>query len=180
MILSDIDIAEEIIADRLGIDPYIGGEQLQPASVEVHLDFDWRLATGSGDLVLEQEEFILAHTVEKVRIPPHLVAQLTGKSSLARLGLAIHAVAGYIDPGFEGQITLELKNLNPRPLRMKEDGSWELDPYGGRLIRLQRGQAIGQLVFHLLTSPSQRPYGSDGLSSHYQGQLGTTPSHLAT
>lgn len=182
MILSDIDIAEEIYSGRLGIDPYTGGEQLQPASVEVHLAFDPHLATGSGDLVLEPEEFLLAHTVEKVRIPRHLVAQLTGKSSLARLGLAIHATAGYVDPGFEGQITLELKNFNPwpQPLAIGAAGWPSVNRIAEGSIALQRGQPIGQLVFHVLTSPSQRPYGSDGLGSHYQGQLGTTPSHLAT
>lgn len=187
MILSDIDIAEEIYSGRLGIDPYTGGQQLQPASVEVHLDFDWRLGDCREELTLEPEQFLLAHTVEKVRIPPHLVGHLHGKSSLGRLGLLVHSTAGLIDPGFEGQITLELKNLNPLPLHL---GTYGTGSYGNvgvypmsippRTITLQRGQAIGQLVFHVLSSPSQRPYGHPDLGSHYMGQLGTTPSHLAT
>ena len=78
------------------------------------------------------------------------------------LGLLVHATAGWIDPGFSGQIVLELKNLSDKP------------------ITLRQGQPVAQLVFHQLTRPAQRPYGHPELGSHYQNQKGTVHSYLET
>lgn len=154
MLLSDRDLATEMRHGDLVVAPWRGGVQLQPASIEVHLDFEGR---GFG-FTLMPNQFRLAHTEEKIKLPPHLAARIEGKSSWARLGLQIHC-AGFIDPGFLGQVTLELKNLTDQP------------------ITLDRGAAVGQLAVFRLSSPSQRPYGSDGLSSHYQGQMGTRQSY---
>ncbi len=111
-----------------------------------------------GLVTLRPGEFALATTAETVHIPSNLAARVEGKSSLGRLGLSTHITAGFIDAGFNGQITLELKN--------------ETD----QMQILQRGMAISQLCFFELNSPAARPYGSPGLGSHYQGQVGTTPS----
>ena len=107
--------------------------------------------------ILHPGEFALAHTAEFVKIPPDLVARVEGRSSLGRLAIVVHATAGFIDPGFEGTITLELSNL------------------GRAAVKLYSGMRIGQLVFHTMTSPAERPYGI-GRGSKYQGQRGAVPS----
>jgi dCTP deaminase len=71
----------------------------------------------------------------------------------------IHSTAGYVDPGWDGEITLELSNVATLP------------------IVLHPGMRIGQMSFERMSSPSERPYGSASLGSHYQGQSGATPSH---
>ena len=87
-----------------------------------------------------------------------IAARLEGKSSLGRLGLLTHSTAGFIDPGFEGHITLELSNVSTLP------------------VKLWPGMKIGQMCFFQLSSPAEHPYGSAGTGSHYQGQRGPTPS----
>ncbi|HEY1394975.1 dCTP deaminase [Roseateles sp.] len=164
MILSDVSLRAELAAGTLVIDPPPADEAIQPASIDLHLGKQLRWTFGDTmelnkrEVWLSPGVFILAHTAEHVTIPRHLVAQLNGKSSLGRLGLAIHITAGFIDPGFSGQITLELHN------------------YSQDAVRLDRGMPIGQLVLMRLTAPAERPYGSAGLGSHYQGQTGATPS----
>ena len=86
-----------------------------------------------------------------------MVARLEGKSSLARLGLMVHATAGYVDPGFKGQLTLEISNV----ARAK--------------ISIFYGMKISQISFLQMTTPAENPYGSGVLGSKYQGQLGTDP-----
>lgn len=154
VILSDRDIKALIAWDQIRVIPLPPPSAYQPASLEVHLaEGVWLAACGRDD-------FRLSHTVETVTLPSHFCAQLNGKSSLGRLGLLVHATAGFIDPGFSGQITLELKNLSSRPLQLVE------------------GMPIAQLVFHGLSSPAERPYGHPELGSHYQGQAGTTKSYM--
>ena len=188
MILSDRDIANRMYPGlgekSIIIDPWPAKARMQPASVELTLAADIKVETcysrvrnangevcvdlaewWGGDLTAERTElhntqFALACTVETVRIPDDLVGQVNGKSSLARRGLIVHTTAGFIDPGFHGQITLELKNVSNTP------------------FHLRAGMAICQLVFMQMTSPALRPYGSEGLGSHYQGQEGPTPSAL--
>lgn len=99
---------------------------------------------------LEPSRFVLAATRERIAVPDDLVARVEGKSSLGRLGLLVHVTAGFIDPGYRGVITLELRNLNMRP------------------IVLRPGMRISQLCFESMTSKAGRPYGSDGLCSKYQ------------
>lgn len=149
VILSDRDIRDEIERGNITIDPP-HPDAIQPASLELHIDRD----------LLIRDNFLLGCTIETVTINNTLCAQVNGKSSLGRLGLLVHATAGFVDPGFSGQLTLELKNIS------------------GRVIQLQQGQAVAQLVFHRLSSPAEKPYGHESLRSHYQGQVGPTPSHL--
>lgn len=113
---------------------------------------------GDDALVLHPGELALGATLETVTVPPGLAVQLNGKSSLGRLGLVVHSTAGWIDPGFCGQVTLELSCLAPLP------------------ILLRPGMPIAQLSFFRLESAAQRPYGAPGLGSRYQGQQGPTPA----
>jgi dCTP deaminase len=152
MILSDLSLREAVEDGLIVIDPAPRDCDYQPASLEVHIADDVMLPAGC---------FLLGHTIQYVEVPSQLSCQLTGKSSLARLGLIIHTTAGWIDPGFCGQITLELCNVSDEK------------------ITLHTGDPIGQLVFQWLDRPATRPYGSPGLGSHYQGQRGTTPSYLS-
>jgi dCTP deaminase len=108
--------------------------------------------------VLVPGVFTLATTLERVKMPVDLVARVEGKSSLGRLGLIIHATAGFVDPGFRGNITLEMMNLGPRP------------------IALKIGMRICQLSFEKVDGRVERPYGHPDLKSKYQGQTGVTES----
>ena len=101
-------------------------------------------------------EFVLGRTLEQVRIPDDVVARIEGKSSLGRLGLIVHATAGFVDPGFRGTLTLEITNLPRVP------------------IKLYAGLPIAQLSFMTLDAPAEQPYGSPELGSHYQGQTAAT------
>ena len=180
MLLSDGDIKAEIAAGRVGLDPW-DPTMVQPSSVDVRLDRFFRLfdnhkypfidpAVDQPDLtrlvqvdpdqsfVLHPGEFVLASTFEFVTLPDDVAARLEGKSSLGRLGLLTHSTAGFIDPGFSGHITLELSNVATLP------------------ITLWPGMKIGQLCFFRLSSPAEKPYGSQEYSSRYQGQRGPTAS----
>jgi dCTP deaminase len=99
--------------------------------------------------------------VETITLPDDIVARVDGKSSLGRLGLLVHATAGYVDPGWTGCLTLELSNQSQMP------------------IALYFGMRIAQVSFLRLTTPVDRPYGSAGLGSKYQGQTGPTPSRIS-
>lgn len=166
MILSDRSLRAELAAGSLVIDPLPEDHAIQPASIDLHLgrQIRWTYRADAnpisidGGFLLAPGRFCLGHTAETVTIPAHLVAQLNGKSSLGRLGLAIHITAGFIDPGFSGQITLELHNCSGLP------------------VRLEPQMPIGQLVLVRMTTAADRPYGSDGLGSKYQHQTGATPS----
>ncbi len=176
MVLSDVDIIERIGNDELVIEPYDEGN-VEPASVDLRLGEDFRIADVGYSVPIDLEEmhggeihwdkqsdsieicpgdFVLATTMERVEIPASLVAEVLGRSSLGRLGISVHQTAGYIDPGFQGEITLELSNHGPVP------------------ITLHKGQRICQIVFKTLTSPALNPYGHEG--SQYQNQSGATPS----
>ena len=113
---------------------------------------------GDAPFVLHPGEFVLGSTLERVRLADDLVARLEGKSSLGRLGLLIHSTAGFIDPGWDGHVTLELSNVATLP------------------IALYPGMKIGQISFLRMTTPADQPYGSGVVGSKYQGQRGPTPS----
>src|SRR3954467_7523984 len=182
MLLSDRDITAAIAEGRLGIEPWDAG-LVQPSSVDVRLDRFFRVFNNSqythidpatqqdelttlvepkGDdpFVLHPGEFVLGSPLEIVTLPDDLAGRLEGKSSLGRLGLLTHSTAGFIDPGFNGHITLELSNVANLP------------------ITLWPGMKIGQLCLLRLTSPAEFPYGSSQAGSKYQGQRGPTPSRL--
>jgi dCTP deaminase len=180
VLLSDGDLRKEIANERLVLEPW-DPAMLQPSSIDVRLDRYFRVFQNSrythidpaqqqDDLtstvepaddepfVLHPGEFVLGSTFESVSLPDDLAGRLEGKSSLGRLGLLTHSTAGFIDPGFTGHITLELSNVANLP------------------ITLWPGMKIGQLCLFRLSSPAERPYGSAGVGSRYQGQRGPTPS----
>lgn len=180
MLLSDRDIKAGIAQGRINLTP-LDLDLVQPASIDVRLDRYFRLfdnhrysvidpATQQEGLtravcvepdepfVLHPGEFVLGSTYEYVQLGDDISARLEGKSSLGRLGLLTHSTAGFIDPGFCGHVTLELSNTATMP------------------ILLHPGMRVGQLCFFGLSSPAERPYGSSGVGSHYQGQRGPTPS----
>jgi dCTP deaminase len=180
VLLSDRDLRAELDAGQLGVHPFDPGH-VQPASIDVRLGNHFRVvdnhaathldpAVDASDLtriavrpdgtafVLHPGEFVLATTLEIVTLGAALAARLEGKSSLGRLGLLVHSTAGFIDPGFTGSVTLELSNVASLP------------------IRLWPGMKIGQLCVFRLSSPAERPYGTAGLGSRYQGQRGPAPS----
>lgn len=123
-------------------------------------DITEKVSVGDEGIIVHPGEFVLGTSQETFELANDIVARVEGKSSLGRLGLLIHATAGYIDPGFRGQITLEISNVANLP------------------IRLYPGMKIGQLSFDNTTTPVDRPYGSVGLGSKYQDQVGATPSQI--
>lgn len=176
--LSDISIEERCKSENPMIEDF-DVSNLQPASYDVHLSDKLKYYEASNytnyrglldptvhkvincfveevDLkytyLLLPGKFIIGCTNEKVNIPKDIVCRFEGKSSLGRSGLITHVTAGFIDPGFSGQITLEMKNIGDIP------------------IILRNGMPIGQLSFDLLDRPCRDPYGSNG--SHYQNQKG--------
>jgi dCTP deaminase len=180
VLLSDRDLRKEIDAGRLAVDPF-DPAMVQPSSIDVRLDRYFRVfenhryphidpAEEQPDLtrlvepaadepfILHPGEFVLGSTYEVVTLSDDLAARLEGKSSLGRLGLLTHSTAGFIDPGFNGHVTLELSNVATLP------------------IKLWPGMKIGQLAVFRLSSAAEFPYGSKQYGSRYQGQRGPTPS----
>ena len=179
-VLSDGTIRRLVEAGRVVIDPWDPG-MVQPASIDLRLGPSFRVfhnhraaaidlrdpptnlteevvIAGDEPFVIHPGEFALGRTQEYVEIPDDLVSRIEGKSSLGRLGLIVHATAGFVDPGFSGHVTLELSNVATLP------------------IMLYPGMKIGQLCFFRLSSPAENPYGSGKYGSHYQGQRGPTAS----
>lgn len=181
MILSDVDIKREVKKKHLVITPY-DSSFVQPASYDVKLGSEVRifknltiafldLKEDSKDFmelvrikngkpfIIHPGEFVLGSSVKKVKIPRDMIARLDGKSSLGRLGIIIHATAGYIDPGFRGYLTLEMTNVSNIP------------------IALYPGMKIGQVSFMRLETPAEMPYGNER-GSKYQNQKGPTASRI--
>lgn len=179
MLLSDRDILKEIQHGGLLLDPF-DPERVQPASVDVTLGPEFRVFVPDVHAVIDPQqempgltklvqppkgepfllhpgEFALGSTQETVTLPDYLAARLEGVSSLGRLGTIVHSTAGFIDPGFSGQVTLELANASPFP------------------ITLWPAMRIAQLCFYFTLNPAARPYGSTGVG-RYQGQTGPTAS----
>lgn len=171
--LSDSTIKDMVATGHLGLDPY-DPELVQPASVDIRLDrffrtmfpdisvidpadpadiMDEMVEIADGDSFwLPPNDFVLGSTLERVSVPLNLACRVEGKSSLGRIGLMIHSTAGWVDPGFNGYITLEISNVARVP------------------ILLHPGMLIGQLAFMYLDRPAAVPYGAVGRTSHYQGQ----------
>lgn len=149
------------------VDPYIP-ENIQPASIDVRLGTTFKVfqrdstqvvdladpvditktveVPVNGSFLLHPGEFVLGHTIERLCVPHDLVARVEGKSSLGRLGLIVHATAGYIDPGFQGRVTLEMTCFHPLPIMLRPE------------------LLIAQISFHQMSSPAARPY-----AGRYQG-----------
>jgi dCTP deaminase len=179
-VLSDGTIRRLVEAGRIVVRPW-EPELVQPASIDLRLGDSFRVfhnhrvsaidlreppqglteevvANPDDGFVIHPGEFCLGRTAEWVELPGDVVARIEGKSSLGRLGLIVHATAGFIDPGWRGTLTLELNNLTRVP------------------IKLYPGLLIAQLSFMALDAPAERPYGSEALGSHYQGQVAATES----
>ena len=182
MILSDISIKKAIDEKRIIINPYSEND-VQPASVDVHLSDTILIFKNSvapyidlkdeiPDLteevkikkdvpfILHPGEFALGSTLEKLTLSNDIVSRIEGKSSLGRLGLLIHSTAGFIDPGWDGNLTLELANVSRLP------------------ITLYYGMRIGQISFQEMTTEVENPYGSAKLKSRYKGQILPTASRV--
>lgn len=175
MILNDKTIRDYIDKKLIQIDP-LDDAQIQPSSVDLRLGYDFLIypedlevldirdpyfsnrlireeATEEG-FVIKPKQFVLATTLEYIKLPDFITAFVEGRSSLGRLGLFIEN-AGWVDAGFEGNITLEFYNANSIP------------------IKIYPGMRICQLVFAKMEGPSERPY-----RGKYHGQRGTTASRI--
>lgn len=186
MILSDRDIRRRLEEGGLVVEPLGDPElQIQPASIDLRLgneflefersnipcihpeseeeteEYTRRRVVESGDeYVLHPGDFVLGTTYETVEIPDDLVARVEGRSSLGRLAVVVHATAGFVDPGYRGQITLELSNLGTAPVALRPEE-----------------MRISQIVLTELSSPAETPYG-DERGSKYQDQDGPTASRI--
>jgi dCTP deaminase len=183
VLASDRDIQRLIANGDITITPPPSARQFQPASLDVHLDRFFRVPAKTVKVVDPAQEqelfeviemkddqpytipypgFALASTLEKVALGRGVAAQVDGRSSIGRLGLLVHATAGWIDPGFSGHVTLELVNLFGKP------------------IKLYPGMEVGQLIFSILNTAAEVPYGDPARQSSYQGQpRGPVPSAIA-
>lgn len=162
MILSDRDIVRRLYYatdddQAIGIDPDPDPVQIQPASVDLRLGREFIVPDYD---VVERERmsfkpgsFALGVTAERVSVPPDLVGHMTGRSTLGRKGVVVHATAGLVDPGWDGYLTLEIANL------------------GSEDVTLEAGDRIAQIEFVRLTSPAADPY--DG---QYDGDSGPQPA----
>lgn len=182
MVLSDRTIKEQIAAGRIEIDP-LTEDFIQPSSVDLRVDRKFLVFAGQRypyidvreempDLteiveieddkpfILHPGQFVLGSTLERIALPDDIVARLEGKSSLGRLGLLIHSTAGFVDPGWNGNLTLELSNVANLP------------------ITIYYGMKIGQISFLQMTTAVDRPYGSEALHSRYHGQTDPTASRF--
>jgi len=143
-----------------GVEPF-APEQVNSASYDLRVSDHWICPTrdpeefSAPQVKLFPGEVVLASTLEYVRVPRSVACDLKLKSTLGRLWIN-HSLAGWCDPGFSGQITLELQNLGPVP------------------FVLEAGRRIAQLIFIAMESEPEVAYGEPGSASHYQGQTGTT------
>lgn len=181
MLLSDRTIIELIRKREIVIEPF-DETLVGPSSVDLRLgndfimfdrkrieaidprnpidDFLEHIYINDGEfIVLHPGQFVIATTLEYIKLPPHISARIEGRSSLARLGLIVHSTGGFIDAGFEGTLTLEMTNVNTVP------------------IKLYPGMKIAQIAFILQDKPSMVPY-NQRKSSKYVGQKGPVPSRI--
>ncbi|WP_297983341.1 dCTP deaminase [uncultured Methanobrevibacter sp.] len=184
-ILSDRDIKKYLEDKRIVIDPLEDERQIQPSSVDMRLGDEFKVfkvirkpyidpkdpedlasymestVVPEGDaFIIHPNEFALAITHEYVKLPDDIVARVEGRSSMGRLGVTMHVTAGYIDPGFEGRITLEISNIGTMP------------------VALYPGQRVCQIVFETMTSPSELPYGHPDRNSKYMEQTRPESSRI--
>jgi len=176
LILNDKTIKKYLEEKILVIEP-LENYQIQPSSVDLRLGYDFLIYPDEIEIldvkdksflekmkkievkkedgfIVQPKQFILATTIEYVKLPDFLTAFVEGRSSLGRLGLFIEN-AGWVDAGFEGNITLEFYNANSRPIKIYPE------------------MRICQLVFAKMVEPAENPY-----RGKYQGQKGTTASKI--
>jgi dCTP deaminase len=145
-VLSDTSIREAVCGGRLMIEPFVSAH-VQPCSYDLTVDL-------IEPLVLEPMRFFLLCTRETIGLPNHIQGQVHGRSSIGRLGILVHFTAGFVDPGFHGQITLEVMSLVESQT-------------------IQSGDRLAQIAFAWLDRPAERPY-----AGRYQHQRGVTPSRF--
>lgn len=186
MKLSDVDIRRCMTEGVIGIDPVPTEEHIGAMSVDLELGNQFRVFTpgkasfvdlsprGGADMedlmshvdlpdgdafYLHPGDFALGITVQKVSLPTNIAGRLDGRSSLARLGLMVHATAHTIDPGWNGRITLEFFNCGRLPLALRP------------------GMRICAISFETLMTPTSKPY-SERPNSKYKEQLSPLPSRI--
>ena len=184
-ILSDKDIKRYLEEGEIVIEPLLDEKQIQPSSIDMRLGDEFKVfkvirkpyidpkdeediasymestTVEKGEaFIIHPNEFALATTLEYVKVPEDLVARVEGRSSMGRLGVTMHVTAGFIDPGFEGKITLEISNIGTMP------------------VALYPGQRVCQIVFETMTSPSEMPYGHPERNSKYMGQTSPESSRV--
>ena len=184
-ILSDRDIKKYLDEGKIEIDPLEDEKQIQPSSVDMRLGDEFKVfkvirkpyidpkdpedlasymestKVPQGEaFIIHPNEFALATTHEYVKLPDDIVARVEGRSSMGRLGVTMHVTAGFIDPGFEGKITLEISNIGAMP------------------VALYPGQRVCQIVFETMTSASELPYGHPDRNSKYMGQESPESSRI--
>lgn len=176
MILSDGDIRKAIKDGRLGFSPALSADQIGPASCDLRLDNTFKLFNTARmslvdvkkplpiefleetkrrpneQFILHPTDFVLASTKEKITVGDDFVVRVEGKSSLARIGILVHT-AGFIDPGFEGQVTLEISNQSNVAVALYPD------------------MYICQVAIHQMTNPAEIPY-NKRKKSLYMNQKG--------
>jgi len=164
MILSDRDIKKVIKSKKLVFNPSLNKNQIGPASIDLKLgpifksfnvtkqclldtkkglpDEDFiiiKKVKKSESFILHPNNFILASTKEYIKVPDDMVLKVEGKSTLARMGILVHT-AGFVDPGFEGTLTLEISNQSNLPVALYPD------------------MHICQIAVEFLSSPAEVPY----------------------
>jgi dCTP deaminase len=185
MILSDADIRRRLTDGDLVVEPIADPElQIQPASIDLRLGREFlefqrtnipcihpnseqevdeyveeTYVEEGEEFILHPGDFVLGTTKERIEVPPDLLGTVQGRSSLGRLAIVIHATAGIIDPGYRGQITLELSNLGTAPVALSPD------------------MRISQVIFTELKTPAESPYGRER-GSKYQDQTGPQASRI--
>jgi dCTP deaminase len=181
MILSDRDIKKALKSGKIAVEPLFPNA-IQPASVDLHLGADFLIFKSTGHVaidprekidammekvkidqnkqfILHPGEFALGMTYEVVGVADNMVGRLEGKSSLGRIGLIIHATAGYLDPGNKLKMTLELHNISGLP------------------IKLYYKMPIAQMSFTPLSSKAENAYGHKTLNNKYYGAMKPQASH---
>jgi len=182
MVLSDRSIKEAIAQGRIIIDP-LGEDCVQPSSVDLHIDQFFRVFRNHTQRVIDvrdaQEDLtelidvgpelpMILHPVSSCSAPPPSASRFPTTSSdgsterVRSVASVSSSTRGrFVDAGWDGHITLELSNVANLP------------------ITLYPGMKIGQISFFQMTTPADRPYGSEGLGSKYSGQRGPTPSRYS-
>lgn len=181
MLLSDITIRELIRKGEIVVEPF-DESLIGPSSIDLRLGHEFVFfdrtrieaidpkkpvddclekiyVEGDKPLILHPGQFVVASTLEYIKLPPYISARIEGRSSIARLGVIVHSTGGFVDAGFEGQLTLEMSNINIVP------------------IKLYPKMKIAQLAFFLQDRPSEVPY-NKRKTSKYIRQRGPTPSRI--
>lgn len=182
MVLSDTTVQKRLKSGSIKIKPY-KKENLQPASYDLTLGKEFLVFDKNQQIfidvkhpvknamktikvkkdeafILHPGEFALGNCAESTEVDSKHVGWLMGKSSLGRLGLIIHATAGFLDPGNKVNLTLELSNVGSLP------------------IKLYPGMKIAQIAFGELDEPCKNPYGTKGLGSKYFGDKKVKESQM--